>query len=299
MSMNIFHKTSSGTGTLQKIAGHTVILDANVSEMRSGNFSISITSTANYFRTSVTFSVPMPDTDYIINLEPNDAVYIVSNVTPLTIDQKTVNGFRISWYGQGGVGQSAIISGKYYAFKPIKMDGYTELQNKVNNLDNVPTENSDNLVKSGGVYEALSRAGSMFTGTQEEWDALSPTEQEKYKVVCITNEEEGSGIDIYSTTETKTNKIWVDNKPIYRKCWSDLNIGTNEVNIGTINDVDAIVNIEASISQYTTTSATTLSFKKPYVRSQAEISVKNNNVLCKSGSGFDRINVVAIEYTKN
>ena len=86
---------------------------------------------------------------------------------------------------------------------------------------------------------------------------------------------------------------------VYRKCWSNLNVGTNETNIGTIENVDAIVNIEASISQYTTTSATTLSFKKPLVQSQAEISVKNNSVLCKSGSGFDRINVVAIEYTKN
>lgn len=104
---------------------------------------------------------------------------------------------------------------------------------------------------------------------------------------------------IYSTTETKTNKIWVDNKPIYRKCWSGLDIGTSEVNIGTINNIDTVVNIEASISQYTSSSATTLSFKKPYVRSQANIDVKSNGVFCKSGHGFDRINVVAIEYTKN
>lgn len=104
---------------------------------------------------------------------------------------------------------------------------------------------------------------------------------------------------IYSTTETKTNKIWVDNKPIYRKCWSGLNIGTNEVNIGTINNIDTVVNIEASISQYTTTSATTLAFKKPYVKSQSNIDVKSNGIFCKSGSGFDRINVVVIEYTKN
>ena len=28
---------------------------------------------------------------------------------------------------------------------------------------------------------------------------------------------ESSGQDIYSTTETKTNKVWIDGKPIYRK----------------------------------------------------------------------------------
>ena len=224
MSVNIFHKTGSGTGTLQKVAGNTVILDANVSEIRNGNFSLSITSTAGYFRTTVTFSTPMPDTDYIVNLEVDAADYLVSNITPLIIDQKTVNGFRINWYGQAGSGVSGIISGKYYAFKPIPMNGYTELQNKVNNPDNVPTEGSNNLVKSGGVFEALKGAGTVFTGTKSEWENLSPTEKERYEVICITNEEEGTGIEVYSTTETKTNKVWVDNKPIYRTCWSNLNV---------------------------------------------------------------------------
>ena len=291
MSVNIFHKTGSGTGTLQKVAGNTVILDATTSEKR--DWTVSISCTANTYCTgAVTFDVPMPDTDYCVLIETCDQQGAFER--GWTITNKTVNGFTLQIYSTTAV--TVTFTG--YAFKLITMDGYTELQNKVNNPDNEPTQNSNNLVKSGGVWEALRGAGTVFKGTKEEWENLAPTEQERYEVICITNEEEGSGIEVYSTTETKTNKVWVDNKPIYRKCWSNLNVGTNEVNIGTIENVDAIVNIEASISQYTTTSATTLSFKKPYIRSQAEIDVKNNNVLCKSGSGFDRVNVIAIEYTK-
>ena len=291
MSVNIFHKTGSGTGTLQKVAGNTVILDATTSEKR--DWTVSISCTANTYCTgAVIFDVPMPDTDYCVLIETCDQQGAFER--GWTITNKTVNGFTLQIYSTTAV--TVTFTG--YAFKLITMDGYTELQNKVNNPDNEPTQNSNNLVKSGGVWEALRGAGTVFKGTKEEWENLAPTEQERYEVICITNEEEGSGIEVYSTTETKTNKVWVDNKPIYRKCWSNLNVGTNEVNIGTIENVDAIVNIEASISQYTTTSATTLSFKKPYIRSQAEIDVKNNNVLCKSGSGFDRVNVIAIEYTK-
>ena len=224
MSVNIFHKTGSGTGTLQKVAGNTVILDANVSEIRNGTFSISATSTEGYFRNSVTFSTPMPDTDYIVNLETNVAEYLVSNITPLIIDQKTVNGFRISWYGKAGTGVTGEISGKYYAFKPIPMDGYTELQNKVNNPDNMPIENSNNLVKSGGVYEALKDAGTVFSGTKAEWEALSSSEQDRYEVVCLTDDEESGLVDEYSTSETKTNKVWIDGRPIYRKVMTFDNI---------------------------------------------------------------------------
>lgn len=137
-----------------------------------------------------------------------------------------------------------------------------------------------------------------FIGTKAQWEQLSTAEKKTYSIVNFTDDDGGENLDYYSTAETKTNKVWINGKPVYRKCWSGLDVSTNETNIGTIDNVDIIVNIEASISQYTSTSGTTLSHKKPYVRSQADIIVQNNNVRCKSGSGFDRINVVAIEYTK-
>lgn len=54
--------------------------------------------------------------------------------------------------------------------------------------DEEPTEDSNNLVKSGGVYTAIHNL------------VIPP--------------------DIYSTTEIKTNKMWIDGKPIYRKCFT-------------------------------------------------------------------------------
>ena len=33
-----------------------------------------------------------------------------------------------------------------------------------------------------------------------------------------------SDAESYSTSEVKTNKTWIDGKPIYRKCWIGLNI---------------------------------------------------------------------------
>lgn len=61
--------------------------------------------------------------------------------------------------------------------------------------------------------------GQSFIGTKAEWDALSQQEKNKYdgKIVNIIDDAEGENIDHYSTNEVKTNKVWIDGKPIYRK----------------------------------------------------------------------------------
>lgn len=55
-----------------------------------------------------------------------------------------------------------------------------------------------------------------FQGTTAEWDALSSAEKANYDIANITDDEVGTH-EYYSTTETKTNKVWIDGKPIYRK----------------------------------------------------------------------------------
>ena len=195
MSVNIFHKTGSGTGTLQKVAGNTVILDATTSEKR--DWTVTISCTANTYCTgAVTFDVPMPDTDYCVLIETCNHQEAFEK--GWTITNKTVNGFTLQIYSSNTL--NATFTG--YAFKLITMDGYTELQNKVENPDNVPTQNSDNLVKSGGVWEALKDAGTVFTGTKSEWENLNPTEQERYEVVCITDDEESGGGGVPTISET-------------------------------------------------------------------------------------------------
>lgn len=240
MSVNIFHKTGSGTGTLQKVAGNTVILDATTSEKR--DWTVTISCTANTYSTgAVTFDVPMPDTDYCVLIETCNHQEAFEK--GWTITNKTVNGFTLQIYSSNTL--NATFTG--YAFKLITMDGYTELQNKVENPDNVPTQNSDNLVKSGGVWEALKDAGTVFTGTKSEWENLNPTEQERYEVVCITDDEESGIVDEYSTTETKTNKVWFNRKPIYRKVYNvDVNTYTDQDSRRTFtyiinDDIESIV----------------------------------------------------------
>ena len=56
-----------------------------------------------------------------------------------------------------------------------------------------------------------------FTGTHDEWNQLTPTEKANYEIVNFTDDMESAYQDVYSTEEVKTNKVWIDNKPVYRK----------------------------------------------------------------------------------
>ena len=50
--------------------------------------------------------------------------------------------------------------------------------------------------------------------------------------------------EVYSTTEVKTNKVWIDGKPIYRKCFSFLNktlsTGANQLPGTSMSGADTI-----------------------------------------------------------
>ena len=58
----------------------------------------------------------------------------------------------------------------------------------------------------------------VFNGTKADWDLLSVAEKTKYGATAFTDDEGGS-FDTYSTSEVKTNKVWIDGKPIYRKVY--------------------------------------------------------------------------------
>lgn len=245
-------------GSLKKIAGNTILLDATASEIRSGTFSVQCQGDSGA-NTAIIFETPMPDTDYVVIFESNSP-------TPGEIGfrNKATTGFGLYVLGGREDTTTYTFTGKYYAFRLVKLEGYTELQNKVNNPDSAPTENSTNLVTSGGVYDAIKNASSVFigtssewesetsktdyqvaiftdkpnvnavdstdgstaivgepnkrwVGTQAEWDNLTAAEKAEFEIVCFTDDNGANGKDIYSTIETKTNKVWIDGKPIYRK----------------------------------------------------------------------------------
>ena len=55
--------------------------------------------------------------------------------------------------------------------------------------------------------------------------------------------------EVYSTNEIKTNKLWVDNKPIYRKVITGLSAFSNgsAINVDTgVTTVDSLINIYGS-----------------------------------------------------
>lgn len=58
-----------------------------------------------------------------------------------------------------------------------------------------------------------------FTGTHDEWNQLTPAEKAKYEIVNFTDDLESAYQDVYSTEEVKTNKVWIDGKPIYKKVY--------------------------------------------------------------------------------
>lgn len=57
----------------------------------------------------------------------------------------------------------------------------------------------------------------VYGGTRAAWNLLSVAEKTKYGATAFTDDEGGEYIDVYSTEEVKTNKVWIDEKPIYRK----------------------------------------------------------------------------------
>ena len=96
------------------------------------------------------------------------------------------------------------------------------------------TETFTNVVETGETEEVASYTGwidiggggsdggedgtSIFYGTMDEWNALTADEKKQYDYMTDDNAG-GSYIDTYSTSEVKTNKVWIDGKPIYRKVY--------------------------------------------------------------------------------
>lgn len=61
----------------------------------------------------------------------------------------------------------------------------------------------------------------------------------------------GNILDIYSTEETKTNKVWIDNKPIYRKIFVLNSLPNNSTEIIDISNLN--IQSVISITGYTNT----------------------------------------------
>lgn len=137
----------------------------------------------------------------------------------------------------------------------------------------------------------------VFQGTLDEWNALTPTEQALYDYLASPDEADG-GRDIYSTTETKTNKVWIDGKPIYRKVIEQtLTSGVNTIthNLGIERYVDVFLSkgndlVSSSDMQQIATYRGSDYNMCPYNLSKDKLYIA-----CVGWTGYT---VIILEYTK-
>ncbi len=135
-----------------------------------------------------------------------------------------------------------------------------------------------------------------FQGTTAEWSSLSVAERTKYDIVNLTDDEEGTP-EYYSTAEVKTNKVWIDGKPIYRRVIKDLNVNLSPdiwTSVTTLGD-----NVETLIMCYTI--AQQDSFDAANVILNVGRFKMNPTTKQLQGAGmYDSftLNILIIEYTK-
>lgn len=184
MSVNI--KTLSG---LVKVAGNTILLDGTCSEIQSGTITIPANTAEGNWSTTVTMPTAMTDTDYIVilNVLPVDGSLYTSNAN---YRYKTTTSFIVHCV-TGNVPLPQTI--EWYAFRLVELEGYNAIYNKLTNIDSTPTDNSTNLVTSGGVYDAIKNASSVFIGTSSEWE--SETSKTDYQVAILTDQPNVNAVD--------------------------------------------------------------------------------------------------------
>jgi len=185
-------------GSLKKIAGNTILLDATASEIREGTWTNTEVDTATgdtRIEVNVTFEVPMPDTDYMVVFDKPVTGHGES-YNYVNVSTKSTTGFTFYVTYTGNLSHTPLgLQIHWYAVRLVKLDGYTALQNKVSNPDSTPTENSTNLVTSGGVYDAISSASKIFINSESAWNELDAETKATYQVAIFTDKPNVNAVD--------------------------------------------------------------------------------------------------------
>ena len=187
--------------------------------------------------------------------------------------------------------------GKLYV---LKGKPYTNIDNwkAVGNVDDeFVTEDDDQNI-------TLPKPQRTWTGTYAEWQALSAAEKAKYEggTVNITNDEEAGPTEYYSTEEVKTNKVWIDGKPIYRKVvkTGSLPNGTNKSVPHGISNVKFFTETKAMAKNPSTNHYYVLPFVSTTASSMIGFWIEGNNIWLRATadrSAFSESYAI-LEYTK-
>lgn len=275
--MSIRYRAADGTETI--VSGLTPGGDIEAGTVMTRTGQVSVTGPSSFnstFDTIITFSEPLPDANYIVDISSNGADL------SFTVLLKTASGFRLrtGLSSNDGAGKTATVT--YTATKTYTVqhavqnaedianikavipstasstnqltpkkyvdDADTALDERVSDLEDlVPTgadvtnqlttksyvddaiqnveidvddaldSDSENPVQNKVVKAAIdTKQDKVFIGTLAEWNALTPTEANKYQLVNLIDDGETGREQNYLTTEQKTGEKWIDGKDIYR-----------------------------------------------------------------------------------
>lgn len=108
--------------------------------------------------------------------------------------------------------------------------------------------------------------------------------------------------DIYSTTETKTNKVWVDGKPIYRKVFSNYfnDVYNNWYSIGNITNLKTVIKVEGMIKQKNDGNFINFPRCSTFDNTSSDLYINGNTgaVNIRIGKATGELYLI-VEYTKN
>lgn len=102
--------------------------------------------------------------------------------------------------------------------------------------------------------------------------------------------------EVHSTNEVKTNKVWIDGKPIYRKVIRFTNSNTDWGSIDVITDLDEIV----ILSGYVYDSGNNKTVIPSYGNDSVSIYITQGGSIRKKATSYyqNKSGVLLIEYTK-
>ena len=165
----------------------------------------------------------------------------------------------------------------------------------IGNLEDLETTNKDNLVSAINEVNSNSNDNVTNIGNLEDLETTN-----KNNLVSAINEV-NSKKDVYSTNEVKTNKVWIDNRPIYRKViqfttdsvsGSFHTVSTGITGNIKITSIDGIVERSNFDNSVPYEESSTGYFYLSYVRG-------THNISYKTGSDLVELPVhVIIEYVK-
>lgn len=151
----------------------------------------------------------------------------------------------------------------------------------------------DRVIHNNQIYECISSTSGTWDSTK--WD-LVPLFYNQYINSSLIQEK-------FSTTETKTNKIWIDNKPIYRKvvdCGSLTNATTKNVNHG-ISNVDTVTNFMLIAKNPTASTWIPIPYtNKSSATYQVDVYISNTQIVisCGDNKSSYTLSKAIVEYTK-